>query len=83
MPDVEDVKIFIDIFSDLSSMRNIGMSIGPIPFDKIYFYCQIYDIDFSMLNYLMRMIDNMYLDYLNELEKQRSSNGKESNTNNG
>lgn len=71
MPDIEDVAIYLYMFQELSTMRQVGMSLGPIPFDKILLYCEFHELDFSVINLIIRAIDNEFLRYVNEKESSK------------
>lgn len=76
-PSMVGAEFYLEAYSEIATSRPVGMGISPIPFDKIYLWCEIYDIQFSMLNLIVRAIDEKYLSYLSEKEKLESSkNGK-------
>lgn len=65
-PSVEGFEFYLDAFRELGSCRPGGLDIQPIPFTAIYEYSRIYHIaegdDFEDFLYVIRRLDNEYLD---------------------
>jgi hypothetical protein len=66
-PEVPDDWLnFLHIFNDLSSCRQIGMTLGPIPWDAILRYCQYKEYDeetTSLVMTVMKHLDMTFMDY--------------------
>ncbi len=75
-PQISQVDYFyIKSFYDLSTCRNSGMSIGPIPWTAIKKYTEHYGLEFDVAESLIDIIkemDEAYMDYQNkETEKNK------------
>lgn len=72
--------LYYRCFLDLSSCRVNGMSLGPIPWDKIVMWGGIHGFmgeELQDLCYLVAKMDSAYLEYYTEKEKKRrTDNGK-------
>ncbi len=71
-PPIIGYEFYLESFIEISSARASGMGISPIPFDKIYLWCEIYGVEFSMINLVVRAIDQEYLKQLALKEKVES-----------
>ena len=70
-------RYYIDAFHELSSCRSIGMALGPIPFTAIAEYSKLFDIeDFEEFHYLMRVMDNKFLEMESKKQKSNQSQNK-------
>ena len=69
-PDVGPFRAYLDAFSDLSSCRSSGMSLGPIPFTAIVEYFKIYPTgEFEEFHYIIRKMDDVVLKIYSEKNK--------------
>lgn len=72
----EDLHFCLDAFNDLSTERQFGMGVGPIPFFQIVRYCKYYslceEMSYRLINIIQR-IDEYYVSDLSE--KQKKKNG--------
>jgi hypothetical protein len=67
--------MFLQAFWDLSTCRQMGMGLGPIPWLSIQEYCILLggDEDFNReFHYHIRQIDNAYLNWVNESNKVKT-----------
>lgn len=74
-PEVRGDDLYLTAFWELSSCRNFGMGIGPIPWDVMVLYGERKGLDAGMLDvfvYVLRALDEVYLKDLNERQKQDS-----------
>lgn len=70
---MEGFEFYLDAFRELSTSRPSGFSAGSIPFTAMSEYFTIYDIDgdFDEFAYIIRRIDNVYLEL--EAEDMKAS----------
>jgi hypothetical protein len=69
-PDITGFEFYYDAFAELSTARQIGLGIGPIPFTAISEYTKLFEIpDFEEFCYVIRRMDQTYLE-LNVDSKQ-------------
>ena len=69
VPDlIPGLSLYFNAFFDLTTNRQLGMSLGPIPFNSIIQYGEYYQFNsdemFDLI-YFIREMDNAYLDYAN------------------
>lgn len=77
-PPIGGFEFFYDAFRELSTSRSNGLGVGPIPFTAIVEYFRIYELqDFEEFSYVIRRMDNVYL----ELEAQDAKGKKDGSTN--
>jgi hypothetical protein len=61
-------------FNDLTSERQIGMGIGPIPYSALRAYATEYGIrghdEFDYFRWLLQAMDNHYLAHVNSSERE-------------
>lgn len=70
------LDFYLDAFRELSTCRSSGMGLGPIPFTAIVEYSRLYDVgDFDDFNYIIRLVDNAYLELNDKKNKGGESNG--------
>jgi hypothetical protein len=75
-PEVRGDDLYIHAFWELSSCRNFGMGVGPIPWHFIVMYGERKGLDSRMMGvfvYVIRSLDEVYLKDLNESQKQESN----------
>lgn len=82
-PDITGFEFYYDAFSELSTARQIGLAVGPIPFTALVDYTKLFEIpDFDEFAYVIRCLDRAYLD-LNAQETKKpvetSNKGKQPN----
>lgn len=68
------LDIFVQAFWDLSTCRQMGMGLGPIPWISIQEYCIMLQCseDFTKdLHYHIRRIDQAYLNWASESNKEK------------
>lgn len=61
-------------FWDLSTCRQVGMGLGPIPWDSMVRYAQFYGLEDDVAEafvYIIRAMDIVYLDWEREEAEQR------------
>ncbi len=62
-PDITGFQFYFDAFNELSTSRQIGLSLGPISFTAIAEYFRIYELsDFDEFSYLIRRMDGVFLE---------------------
>lgn len=62
-PDVTGFDFYLDAFEELSTARQVGMTVGPIPFTAIVEYLRIYELsDFDDFAYIIRRLDSVFLE---------------------
>ena len=66
-------EFYIRAFWELSSCRDFGQFIGPIPWDKIVLYGERKGLDSDMINVLEVVIRELDEVYLRDLREQRRS----------
>jgi hypothetical protein len=74
-PEVRGDDLYLSAFWELSSCRNFGMGIGPIPWNFIVMYGERKGLDAGMLDvfvYVLRALDEVYLKDLHERQQQDS-----------
>lgn len=68
-------QFYLEAFDELSSCRQIGMSVGPIPYDKIVWYSREilgFDEDStSVFKSIIRELDNVYLKWAADQNKPK------------
>jgi len=75
-----DLAFFWSAFHALSSCRNFGMSVGPIPWTAIAEYAGFHNVfDFEEFEEIIRRMDSYYLDLI--FSDQEKSNGRQDHTN--
>lgn len=71
---------YLEAFTDLSTERNLGMSIGPIPWNSIVLYAKQKHLDeenAQALVTVIRIMDNAYLEFASEeMKKRRGAAGR-------
>jgi hypothetical protein len=68
-------EFYMHAFSELSSCRQFGDTIGPIPWHRIRQYGETRGLDEDMLRvfeHVIRLLDEAYLEQQREEQKQRS-----------
>lgn len=83
MPDIGGLDFYVDAFLELSTSRQIGMSVGPIPFTAIAEYYRVYNLgdggeDFFEFVSQIRRLDSVYLELREEHSKKESRRLKSS-----
>ena len=69
-------------FTDLSTCREVGMAIGPIPWTAIRAYADTYDLgldEFNDLVYHLGQMDAAYMDYHHRKAAEPKVGGKAGN----
>src|SRR5690606_27200047 len=67
------LEVFLEAFWDLSTCRQIGMGLGPIPWTSVQEYCRINGggEDFNRdIHYHVRQLDIAYLEWANKNSKE-------------
>jgi hypothetical protein len=77
MPDIGHDVFYIKCFYELSTERNNGMGMGPIPISKIWDYQARFKLDFDFCDIILQL-DNQYL--LKELKKDGGKSSPNSRT---
>jgi hypothetical protein len=76
-PEQRGDDFFIRAFWELSSCRDFGQFLGPIPWDKIILYGERKGLDEAMIGVLevvIRELDEVYLRDLREQRRQAEAN---------
>lgn len=77
-PDIEFLSFYLNAFSELGTCRHNGMAVGNIPFTAIAEYAKIYNVEnFEELLYIIRVMDNKYLELLDGKRKSVPDNRNE------
>lgn len=77
---------YIRAFWELSSCRDFGSFVGPIPWDKIVMYGERKGLDSAMievLEFVIRELDEVYLKDLRELQRQHQKSLRNSRSKRG
>jgi hypothetical protein len=62
-PDTVGFEFYFDAFEELSTSRQVGFSVGPIPFTAIAEYFRIFELDdFMDFVYIIRKLDNTFIE---------------------
>lgn len=72
---------FFEAFWSLHTTRNLGMGMGPIPWDKIVEYGFFHELDRDMLHAfvsIIRAMDNAYLEWQAEQADRNKGRGEPS-----
>jgi hypothetical protein len=78
-PNVVGFDFYFSAFSELSTTRQAGFGVGPIPFTAIVDYSRLFEIeDFEEFSYVIRRMDQVYLE-LNDQEKKAVDKGNSPN----
>lgn len=74
-PDIEGFEFFLDAFQELSTTRQIGLAVGPIPFTGLVDYFRIYELPdgFEDFAYVIRRMDQVYLELNAEVADKKST----------
>ena len=70
-------EFYIKAFGDLSTCRDIGNAIGPIPWNVIYQYAIAFDLDVDLIDpfiQIIREMDSGYLKWQSEKQKKDLAN---------
>ena len=80
-PDVGPFSIYLEAFYELGTCRVSGLAEGPIPFTAMVEYFKIYRIgNFEEFKYLIRRMDNTYLEIQSKKAEKNSKAGAKSGT---
>ena len=72
-PDISAESFYLECFSELSSERQIGMDIGPIPISKIIWYQEHFKLS-NIFQHVIMGIDHEYLNL--RADKNKKPSGK-------
>lgn len=73
-------SVYIQDFYRLSSSRQIGMPVGPIPVSEILKFCEHFNIeDSDDYLYIIQAMDNAYLDMVAEKQAKDSATNTSGN----
>lgn len=78
-PEITGFEFYYDAFKELSTTRQSGLGIGPIPFTALVEYFTIYNIDgdFDEFASIIRRMDEVYLALnANEMNAKDKTKGK-------
>lgn len=82
MPEVfPDLEYVVEAFSALTSSRQVGFGLAPIPLTEIKTYVEMFDIpdDLDTFLRLLRALDNEYLETLDRKLKQNGNKSQARN----
>lgn len=68
------LELFYLAFLELSSTRNVGFGLGPIPWTSMSDYCVAHDIEGEQRDDLIYHVSHLDLEYLKYKDKKESSN---------
>lgn len=73
-PQLHDYLIWVwNAFHQLSSTRNVGMAVGPIPWDSLDQFAQRHGIEdedqFENFRHLITVMDSAYLEHIAKISK--------------
>lgn len=68
MPYLGHDSFYLQCFYELSTTRNIGMGVGPIPINFIYDYVERFKLDHDFIDIILR-VDSFYLELVNDATK--------------
>ena len=86
-PSIIGFEFYYDAFGELSTTRQSGFNLGPIPFTAIVEYFTIYNIDgdFDEFASIIRRMDKVYLDLnadeMKAKEPKKETSGGSNNDN--
>lgn len=63
------LELFYEAFHELSSCRQIGLGLGPIPYTAIVEYCDRNEMDVDHTVEIIRRMDGALLDHCRESSK--------------
>lgn len=66
------LEVYFEAWMQMDSCRQVGMSIGPIPWTAIEQYAKAMDLDdqqTARMHRLLRAMDRVYLDWVNKRKK--------------
>lgn len=75
MPDITGWEWIFEAFTDLTTCRSIGMSMGPIPWTAVQRYAETEQLgryDAYFLHAAIKHMDGAYLKYSAETQKRNS-----------
>ena len=78
-PEVRGDDFYIRAFWELSSCRQFGQFVGPVPWDKIVAYAERKQLDSAMVEVLevvIRELDEVYLSDLRENRRRQTETTK-------
>ena len=76
-PDLlQGLTLYYDAFWELFNDRQLGMSVGPIPYSSIVTYCKEWDMDGEMSQIMLRLVRKMDGAFLEWQEKQSKKDKK-------
>lgn len=77
-PESAGFEFYFDAFDELSTARQVGMGLGPIPFTAIAEYFRMYEISafesFDDFSFVIRRMDKVFLE-LNSADPKKPSGG--------
>lgn len=72
-PEIGPMSFFIDAFREISSCRQFGFGVGPLPFTAIVEYSRLYDVgDLDEFLYFMRRLDDSYLGLVKQDQERKA-----------
>jgi hypothetical protein len=75
-PEIDPYSFYMDAFRELSSCRINSFGPGQIPFTAIVEYARLFEVeDFPDFHFLIRLMDNVFLDLENKRRKAEMSKG--------
>lgn len=70
------LELFYNAFQELTTCRQLGMSLGPIPWTAIDVYCIRYSLEGDQRDDVFFHVENLDDEYRNEVEKKAAKKGK-------
>lgn len=83
-PTTEGDEFYLRAFNELATTRQVGLGFGPIPWDKMLAYAQVHGLEQDVTElfiYVVREMDNAFLEYEAERQKSRSADKTGGETN--
>jgi hypothetical protein len=80
---LQGLSIYYDAFWEVFPDRQLGMSVGPIPYSSIVTYSKEWNLDEEMSATMLRLVRKMDNAFLEWQEKQSKKNSKIKGSSNG
>jgi hypothetical protein len=73
---LQGLALYYNAFWELFPDRQLGMSVGPIPYSSIVTYCREWNLDGEMSQLMLKLVRKMDNDFLEWQEKQSKKSQK-------
>lgn len=75
-PEVGEFQFYFDAFRELGTCRPGGLDLQAIPFTAIIEYSKIFEIDDDDFYFVIRMLDDLFLELNSQKDKPSTKKGK-------